>query len=310
MRKIRNLVTGGCGFIGSHLCKKLLEKGEEVICLDNFLTSEEKNIKPLMKNLNFQLITQDVKNIIDCKVDNIWHLACPASPNDYQSNPIETSKTIFLGTYNMLELARKYNSKLLLASSSEVYGDAKEHPQKESYTGSVKTTGLRSCYEEGKRMAETLCADFQRVHAVDIRIARIFNTYGPNMRIKDGRVISNFIVQSLTDKKLSVYGDGNQTRSFCYIDDLIAGMILLMESNFQNPINLGNPKELSINELVLLIKKLIDPNLKLTFKSLPKDDPKKRNPSVILANKILNWGPNIELEDGLLRTIEWFKENI
>ena len=310
MRKIRNLVTGGCGFIGSHLCKKLLEKGEEVICLDNFLTSEEKNIKPLMKNLNFQLITQDVKNIIDCKVDNIWHLACPASPNDYQRNPIETSKTIFLGTYNMLELARKYNSKLLLASSSEVYGDAKEHPQKESYTGSVKTTGLRSCYEEGKRVAETLCADFQRVHGVDIRIARIFNTYGPNMRIKDGRVISNFIVQSLTNKKLSIYGDGNQTRSFCYIDDLIAGMILLMESNFQNPINLGNPKELSINELVLLIKKQIDPNLKLTFKSLPKDDPKKRNPSVILAKKILNWDPNIELEDGLLRTIEWFKENI
>ncbi len=310
MQKTRNLVTGGSGFIGSHLCKKLLEKGEEVICLDNFFTSEKRNINQLIKNPNFKLITQDVKNNIDFQVDNIWHLACPASPNDYQRNPIETSKTIFLGTYNMLELARKYNSKLLLASSSEVYGDAEEHPQKESYTGAVKTTGLRSCYEEGKRISETLCADFQRVHAVDIRIARIFNTYGPNMRIKDGRVISNFIVQSLTNKKLSVYGDGKQTRSFCYIDDLIDGMLLLMESNFQKPINLGNPKELSINELALLIKQLINPNLQLTFKDLPKDDPKKRKPSMLLANEILNWQPNVGLENGLLRTIDWFKKNL
>ena len=308
--KKRHLVSGGAGFLGSHIIKKLLEDENEIICLDNFSSGKNYLFAKFESEPKVKLINHDITIPIDFEIDRIWHLACPASPEIYIKKPIETSRINFLGTYNMLELASKYNSKLLLASSSEVYGDAKEHPQKESYTGSVKTTGLRSCYEEGKRMAETLCADFQRVHGVDIRIARIFNTYGPNMRIKDGRVISNFIVQSLTNKKLSIYGDGNQTRSFCYIDDLIAGMILLMESNFQSPINLGNPKELSINELVLLIKKQIDPNLKLTFRSLPKDDPKKRNPSVILAKKILNWDPNIELEDGLLRTIEWFKENI
>ena len=309
MKRIKNLVTGGSGFIGSHLCKKLLEKGEEVICLDNFLTSEEQTIETLITNFNFKLINQDVTKNINCQVDNIWHLACPASPNDYQRNPIETSKTIFLGTYNMLELARKYNSKLLLASSSEVYGNAKENPQKESYTGSVKTTGLRSCYEEGKRIAETLCADFQRVHSVDIRIARIFNTYGPNMRVKDGRVISNFITQALKSEALTIYGDGKQTRSFCYVDDLIEGMISLMESKYQEPINIGNPEELVIKDLAVLINKLTNNVNGIVFKPLPQDDPRQRKPSIDVANKFLKWKPKTELINGLKKTITWFQNN-
>ncbi len=304
----KNLITGGSGFIGSHLSKELLNKGEKVICLDNNLTSSVKNIEPLIVNPDFELINHDVTEPINIEVDKIWHLASPASPIDYQSNPLETSRTLFLGTYNMLSLAMKMNAKFLLASTSEVYGDPEQHPQKEIYRGSVKTTGIRSCYEEGKRISETLCADFKRTYKIDIRIARIFNTYGPNMRIKDGRVISNLIVQALRNEELYIYGDGKQTRSFCYIDDLIKGLVLLMESNFQDPINLGHARELSIVELAKLIRNTINPNLKLSFKDLPIDDPKRRNPSILLAKEVLKWEPKIDIKEGLGKTISWFKK--
>ena len=308
--KKRNLITGGAGFLGSHLTRRLLEDGEEVICLDNFFTGTKKNIEELFKYHNFEFIRHDVTEPIKLEVDKIWHLACPASPVHYQFNPIKTTKTSFMGTYNMLGLAKRVGAKLLLASTSEVYGDPKEHPQKESYNGSVNTTGIRSCYDEGKRVAETLCSDYQRVHGVEVRIMRIFNTYGPNMRFDDGRVISNFIVQALKDQEITLYGDGNQTRSFCYVDDLINGMILLMDSSYHNPINIGNPNEFSILELANMIKDIINPNLKLSYKDLPKDDPKQRQPSIELARNILNWEPKIELRDGLLKTINWFKNNL
>ena len=310
VKNSRNLITGGSGFLGSHLAKKLLERGEEVICLDNFFTGTKKNIKELFNYQNFEFIRHDVTEPIKLEVDNIWHLACPASPIHYQYNPIKTTKTSFIGTYNMLGLAKRVGAKILLASTSEVYGDPKEHPQKESYRGSVNTTGVRSCYDEGKRVAETLCADYQRVHGVEVRIMRIFNTYGPNMRFDDGRVISNFIVQALKDKKITLYGDGTQTRSFCYVDDLINGMILLMNSNYHHPMNIGNPNEFSIKELANLIRTLINPNLEFEYKKLPNDDPKQRQPSIQLAKELLNWEPEIELKDGLLKTIDWFKKNL
>ena len=310
VKNSRNLITGGSGFLGSHLAKKLLERGEEVICLDNFFTGTKKNIKELFNYQNFEFIRHDVTEPIKLEVDNIWHLACPASPIHYQYNPIKTTKTSFIGTYNMLGLAKRVGAKILLASTSEVYGDPKEHPQKESYRGSVNTTGLRSCYDEGKRVAETLCADYQRVHGVEVRIMRIFNTYGPNMRFDDGRVISNFIVQALKDQKITLYGDGTQTRSFCYVDDLINGMILLMNSNYHHPMNIGNPNEFSIKELANLIRTLINPNLEFEYKKLPHDDPKQRRPSIQLAKELLNWEPEIELKDGLLKTIDWFKNNL
>ena len=310
VKNSRNLITGGSGFLGSHLAKKLLERGEEVICLDNFFTGTKKNIKELFNYQNFEFIRHDVTEPIKLEVDNIWHLACPASPIHYQYNPIKTTKTSFIGTYNMLGLAKRVGAKILLASTSEVYGDPKEHPQKESYRGSVNTTGLRSCYDEGKRVAETLCADYQRVHGVEVRIMRIFNTYGPNMRFDDGRVISNFIVQALKDQKITLYGDGTQTRSFCYVDDLINGMILLMNSNYHHPMNIGNPNEFSIKELANLIRTLINPNLEFEYKKLPNDDPKQRQPSIQLAKELLNWEPEIELKDGLLKTIDWFKKNL
>ena len=310
VKNSRNLITGGSGFLGSHLAKKLLERGEEVICLDNFFTGTKKNIKELFKYQNFEFIRHDVTEPIKLEVDNIWHLACPASPIHYQYNPIKTTKTSFIGTYNMLGLAKRVGAKILLASTSEIYGDPKEHPQKESYRGSVNTTGIRSCYDEGKRVAETLCADYQRVHGVEVRIMRIFNTYGPNMRFDDGRVISNFIVQALKDQKITLYGDGTQTRSFCYVDDLINGMILLMNSNYHHPINIGNPNEFSIKELANLIRTLINPNLEFEYKKLPHDDPKQRRPSIQLAKELLNWEPEIELKDGLLKTIDWFKKNL
>ena len=310
VKNSRNLITGGSGFLGSHLAKKLLERGEEVICLDNFFTGTKKNIKELFNYQNFEFIRHDVTEPIKLEVDNIWHLACPASPIHYQYNPIKTTKTSFIGTYNMLGLAKRVGAKILLASTSEIYGDPKEHPQKESYRGSVNTTGIRSCYDEGKRVAETLCADYQRVHGVEVRIMRIFNTYGPNMRFDDGRVISNFIVQALKDQKITLYGDGTQTRSFCYVDDLINGMILLMNSNYHHPMNIGNPNEFSIKELANLIRTLINPNLEFEFKKLPNDDPKQRQPSIQLAKELLNWEPEIELKDGLLKTIDWFKKNL
>ena len=305
-----NLVTGGSGFLGSHLCKKLIENGEEVLCLDNFYTGTRKNIKEFLDNPNFELIRHDVTNKISIEVDKIWHLACPASPVHYQFNPIKTTKTSFMGTYNMLGLAKRTGAKLLLASTSEVYGDPEVSPQKESYKGSVNTTGIRSCYDEGKRIAETLCSDYQRIHGVDVRIMRIFNTYGPNMRSDDGRVISNFIVQALRNEKLTIYGDGSQTRSFCYVDDLINGMYLLMKSNFKEPMNIGNPVEFTIKELASIIKDLIDPELEIIYKDLPQDDPKQRKPSISLAREILNWEPKISLRDGLINTIDWFRNNL
>ena len=305
-----NLITGGSGFLGSHLAKRLLEKGEEVICLDNFFTGSKKNIKELFKFQNFEFVRHDVTEPIKLEVDYIWHLACPASPIHYQFNPIKTTKTSFLGTYNMLGLAKRVGAKMLLASTSEVYGDPEEHPQTETYKGSVNTIGIRSCYDEGKRVAETLCADYQRVHGLDVRIMRIFNTYGPNMRFDDGRVISNFIFQALNDQKITLYGDGSQTRSFCYVDDLIEGMILLMDSNYQNPMNIGNPKEFSIKELANLIRTLINPDLDFEYKELPQDDPKQRKPSIQLAKDLLNWEPKTELKDGLIQTIDWFKKNL
>ena len=306
----KNLITGGSGFLGSHLAKRLLEKGEEVICLDNFFTGSKKNIKELFKFQNFEFVRHDVTEPIKLEVDYIWHLACPASPIHYQFNPIKTTKTSFLGTYNMLGLAKRVGAKMLLASTSEVYGDPEEHPQTESYKGSVNTIGIRSCYDEGKRVAETLCADYHRVHGLDVRIIRIFNTYGPNMRFDDGRVISNFIFQALNDQKITLYGDGSQTRSFCYVDDLIEGMILLMESNYQYPMNIGNPKEFSIKELANLIRTLVNPKLDFEYKELPQDDPKQRKPSIQLAKDLLKWEPKTELKDGLIQTIDWFKNNL
>ncbi len=305
-----NLITGGNGFLGSNLAKKLLGKGEEVISLDNFFTGSKKNTSDLIKHPNFELIRHDVTEPITIEVDKIWHLACPASPIHYQFNPIKTTKTSFMGTYNMLGLAKRVGAKFLLASTSEIYGDPEEHPQKESYRGSVNTIGIRSCYDEGKRIAETLCSDYQRIHGVDTRIMRIFNTYGPNMRSDDGRVISNFIVQGLRNERITIYGDGSQTRSFCYVDDLIDGMILLMDSEYQKPVNIGNPNEFSINELAYLIKDLINPNLEFDYKKLPQDDPKQRKPSIDLAKEILNWEPKIQLKEGLVKTIDWFKDNI
>ena len=310
MKKNRNLITGGAGFIGSHLTKKLLDLDEEVICLDNYFTGRKSNVHSYLNNPNFELIRHDVTEPIQLEVDKIWHLACPASPIHYQFNPIKTTKTSFMGTYNMLGLAKRVGAKFLLASTSEVYGDPKEHPQAESYTGSVNTTGVRSCYDEGKRIAETLCSDYKRTHNVDIRIMRIFNTYGPNMRFDDGRVISNFIVQALKNESITLYGDGSQTRSFCYVDDLINGMIKLMESNYQKPINIGNPNEFSIKELANLIKNFINPELKFTNKTIPEDDPRQRKPSIDLAKEILDWEPYIELEEGLKKTISWFKKNL
>ena len=309
MVKTRNLITGGCGFLGSHLSKALLKKGEEVICLDNFYTGSKQNIIECKKDFNFELIRHDVTEPIRIEVDKIWHLACPASPIHYQFNPIKTTKTSFMGTYNMLGLAKRVGAKFLLASTSEIYGDPEEHPQTESYRGHVNTTGIRSCYDEGKRIAETLCADYQRLHGVDIRIMRIFNTYGPYMRSDDGRVISNFIIQALNNEKITLYGDGTQTRSFCYVDDLINGMILLMESNYQKPINIGNAKEFTIKDLASLVRKLINPDLKFEYKKLPNDDPKRRKPSIALAKKVLNWEPKIGLEEGLIKTTDWFKKN-
>ena len=308
--KKRNLITGGSGFLGSHLAKRLLEKGEEVISLDNFFTGTKKNIEELYKYSNFELIRHDVTEPLKIEVEKIWHLACPASPIHYQHNPIKTTKTSFMGTYNMLGLAKRVGAKFLLASTSEIYGDPEKHPQTEDYRGSVNTTGIRSCYDEGKRIAETLCSDYLRIHNVDIRIMRIFNTYGPNMRFDDGRVISNFIVQALRNERITIYGDGSQTRSFCYVDDLIDGMILLMDSKYQKPMNIGNPKEFSILEIAYLIRDLINPELKFYYKDLPQDDPKKRRPSIKLAMEILNWEPRVELKDGLMRSIEWFKSNL
>ena len=305
--KIRNLVTGGAGFLGSHLIDRLLTNGEEVICLDNYFTGRKDNLKSWLNNPKLELIRHDVIEPINLEVDRIWHLACPASPVHYQFNPIKTSKTSFLGTYNMLGLARRVGARILLASTSEVYGDPEVHPQPENYRGSVNTLGPRSCYDEGKRIAETLCFDYNRMHGTEIRIIRIFNTYGPRMMPNDGRVISNFIVQALRGENLTLYGNGSQTRSFCYVDDLIEGMILHMNSEEIGPLNLGNPREFSIKELAEIIREKINPNLEFINKPLPLDDPVQRQPLINLARNKLGWEPKIELEDGIDKTIHWFK---
>lgn len=301
------LITGGAGFIGSHLCKKLHSQGNDIICVDSLLTGSRDNIADLLDKPNFEFIEYDINKPIDLECDQIYNLACPASPTQYQKNPILTMRTNVVGSLNMLELARAQNARILQASTSEVYGDPSEHPQSESYFGNVNCTGPRACYDEGKRAAESLFFDFHRKRNVDIRVVRIFNTYGPNMLKDDGRVISNFIVQALANADLTIYGDGDQTRSFQYIDDLIDGMIAMMESDVKGPINLGNPNEISIGELAAKIIKMTDSTSQIINKDLPKDDPIKRKPDISLAQKKLNWQPKIALDEGLRKTVEYFK---
>ncbi len=306
----RNLVTGGAGFVGSHLIDRLMQAGEEVICLDNFFTGRKQNVAQWHNHPNFELIRHDVTDPIRLEVDRIWHLACPASPVHYQFNPIKTAKTSFLGTYNMLGLARRVGARLLLASTSEVYGDPLVHPQPESYRGNVNTHGIRACYDEGKRVAETLCFDYQRMHGTEIRIARIFNTYGPRMLPDDGRVVSNFIVQALRGEPLTLYGDGLQTRSFCYVDDLVEGLIRLMNGEHTGPINLGNPGEFTIRQLAERVRDRINPALELICQPLPEDDPLQRQPVIDLARQSLRWEPRISLDQGLAPTIADFRERL
>ena len=306
----RNLITGGAGFLGSHLAEKLLNNGEKVICLDNFFTGTKSNLSKWSSHPNFELIDHDVTEQINIDVDKIWHLACPASPISYQINPIKTTKTSFFGTYNMLGLAKRVKAKFFMASTSEVYGDPEINPQPESYRGCVNPIGIRSCYDEGKRVAESLCFDYNRMHNVDIRVARIFNTYGPQMREDDGRVVSNFIVQALRGKNITIYGDGSQTRSFCYVDDLINGFIMLMDSDFKGPVNLGNPIEFTIRELSTLIRNKINKNLEINYMPLPEDDPTQRRPDISLAKDKLGWEPSIDINRGLDLTIDYFRKNI
>ena len=304
---IVNLVTGGAGFLGSHLIDRLMEKGEEVICLDNFFTGTKKNIIKWINNPNFELIRHDITKPITLEVNKIWHLACPASPIHYQFNPIKTAKTSFLGTYNMLGMAKRVGAKFLLASTSEIYGDPEIHPQPETYRGNVNPIGIRSCYDEGKRIAETLTFDYKRSHDIEIKVARIFNTYGPRMLPNDGRVVSNLIIQGLSSKSMSLYGDGLQTRSFCYVDDLIEGFIKLMDSQESGPINLGNPNETTILDLARLISKKLNIKEKFIFKELPQDDPLQRKPIIKKAKEKLNWDPKIDLNSGIDKTIDYFK---
>jgi UDP-glucuronate decarboxylase len=306
----RNLVTGGAGFLGSHLVDRLMQAGEEVLCLDNYVTGRKQNIGAWIGHPRFELIRHDVTEPIRLEVDRIWHLACPASPLHYQSNPIKTAKTSFLGTYNMLGLAHRVGARLLLASTSEVYGDPEVHPQPESYRGCVNPIGPRSCYDEGKRIAETLCFDYQRMHGTEIRVARIFNTYGPRMLPDDGRVVSNFIVQALRGQPLTIYGDGSQTRSFCYVDDLVEGLIRLMHAPCTGPINLGNPGEFTIRQLAELVRARIAPTLPLIEQPLPADDPLQRQPVIALAQHRLNWQPTVPLEQGLDLTIADFRRRL
>ncbi len=304
------LVTGAAGLIGSHLCDRLLRRGDRVIGIDNFISGSVRNIRPLRRYPNFTLLRQDINEpfVLKGALNQIYNLACPASPVHYQKNPVETVKTNTSGMVNMLELARKKKAILLQASTSEVYGDPLEHPQKESYRGNVNTLGPRACYDEGKRVAETLCMDYHREYKVDVRLARIFNTYGPRMAKDDGRVVSNFIIQALRGEPLTIYGDGSQTRSFCYVDDLVEGLIKLMASGMvATPVNLGNPGEFTMNELAKKVLVLTGSTSRLVTKRLPKDDPKQRQPDITLAKKKLQWQPSIALEEGLKKTIEYFR---
>ena len=310
--KIKNiLVTGGAGFIGSHLCKVLLELGHYVICLDNLLTGSISNIQDLKKNKNFEFVKHDITEpYFRDNIDEIYNLACPASPLHYQNKPIKTIKTCTIGVINMLGLAKKNNAKILQASTSEVYGDPEVHPQKEDYSGNVNVLGSRSCYDEGKRCAETLFMDYNREHNLNIKIVRIFNTYGPNMTKNDGRVVSNFILQALNNENITIYGDGSQTRSFQFIDDLIEGLLKMMDSDFLGPINLGNPNEISMNKLASKVLKLTHSKSRIIFSELPQDDPKRRKPDISLAIKKLNWKPEYDLDYGLRDTIKYFKNLI
>jgi len=302
------VVTGGAGFIGSHLCDRLIKEGFKVVCLDNFITGNLENIKHLLKDKNFRLIKHNVTKYIDIKekVDYVLHFASPASPEDYLKFPIQTLKVGSLGTHNALGLAKTKKAKFMLASTSEVYGDPLVHPQAESYWGHVNPIGVRGCYDEAKRFAEAITMAYRRVHRIDTRIARIFNSYGPRMRMHDGRVVPNFIYQALNNKPLTVYGKGQQTRSFCYIDDLVQGIFKLMHSKVNDPINLGNPCEFTILQLAKLIIKLTGTKSRVVFRPLPQDDPRHRKPDISKAKKLLKWQPKVELLDGLCKTIEWF----
>ena len=309
MQRKRILVTGGAGFLGSHLCEKLLDQGNDVICVDNLFTGSKDNIRHLMDNNYFEFIRHDITQPLYVEVEEIYNLACPASPIHYQHDPIATGKTSVMGALHTLGLAKRCHARILQASTSEVYGDPEVHPQPESYRGCVNPIGPRSCYDEGKRMAETLFFDYHRQHGVDIKVIRIFNTYGPRMSAHDGRVISNFIVQALNGEDITIYGDGKQTRSFCYVDDLIEGMIRMMNSRdgFTGPVNIGNPGEFTMLELAEKIIKLAGSDSKIVYKPLPQDDPMQRRPVIDLAKKELDWQPTIDLDEGLTRTIEYFR---
>ncbi|MEB3269640.1 MAG: UDP-glucuronic acid decarboxylase family protein [Leptolyngbya sp.] len=307
---MRILVTGGAGFIGSHLIDRLMEAGHEVLCLDNFFTGHKRNIQHWFGNPRFELIRHDITEPIRLEVDQIYHLACPASPVHYQYNPVKTSKTNFLGTLNMLGLAKRVKARFFLASTSEVYGDPEVHPQQESYRGNVNPIGIRSCYDEGKRVAETLAFDYHRQNGVDIRVVRIFNTYGPRMLENDGRVVSNFVVQALKGIPLTVYGDGSQTRSFCYVSDLVEGFIRLMNSDTIGPVNLGNPEEYTILQLAETIQAMVNPDAQVKFEPLPQDDPRRRKPDISLAQSALGWEPTVPLTLGLQKTVEDFRARI
>jgi UDP-glucuronate decarboxylase len=307
---MRILVTGGAGFIGSHLIDRLMAQGHEVVCLDNFYTGHKRNILQWLDSPYFELIRHDITEPIRLEVDRIYHLACPASPVHYQYNPVKTIKTNVMGTLNMLGLAKRIKARFLLASTSEVYGDPDVHPQPEEYRGNVNCIGIRSCYDEGKRVAETLAFDYHRQNNVDIRVMRIFNTYGPRMLENDGRVVSNFIVQALQGIPLTVYGDGSQTRSFCYVSDLVEGMMRLMEGDYIGPVNIGNPGEYTILQLAQTIQEMVNPNAELTFKPLPQDDPKQRQPDITRAKTWLGWEPTIALAEGLKLTIEDFRSRM
>ena len=308
---MRILITGGAGFIGSHLCERLLSEGNEVLCLDNFFTGRRENIFHLLDNPRFELIRHDVTEPILLEVDQIYNLACPASPVHYQYNPVKTVKTSVMGAINMLGLAKRVRARILQASTSEVYGDPLVHPQTEDYWGNVNPIGLRSCYDEGKRLAETLMTDYHRQNNVDIRIARIFNTYGPRMLEDDGRVVSNFIVQALRGKPLTLYGEGEQTRSFCYVDDLIEGLIRLMNvNNLHDPVNLGNPGEFTIKQLAEEVRNICASQSEFSYLPLPADDPRQRKPDISKAQAMLGWNPTIPLRDGLTRTVEDFRRRM
>ena len=305
------LVTGGAGFIGSHLVDRLMEAGHTVVCIDNLYTGRKSNNAQWLENPNFQLIQHDIIDQIEIdNVDQIYHLACPASPVHYQFDPVKTAKTNFLGTLNMLDLAKKWKARIFLASTSEVYGDPLIHPQTEDYWGNVNCTGIRSCYDEGKRIAETLTFDYHRQYDVEVRVARIFNTHGSRMLENDGRVVSNFIVQALKGIPLTIYGDGSQTRSFCYVSDLVEGFIRLMNSDYTGPVNLGNPGEYTILQLAETIQRLIDPTAAIVFKPLPLDDPQRRQPDISKAKSHLDWEPKVGLEEGLSKTIAYFREHL